>query len=122
MGRKLWAYFSPTPGQKGGWQGEERTGLAGLEDALGITDHLREEGEPGLHANTGGQLLALRWLTLGSRKGRAKPRGLSKGMQLAYIFQASPVPCSRLWGRSESGFPDTLQKTRKGMRGVSVEH
>lgn len=52
MRRKLWAHFFPIPGQKGGWQGEERTGLGGLEDALGITDYLRGEGEPGLYANT----------------------------------------------------------------------
>ena len=47
----------------------ERTGLAGLEDSPGITDLLRGEEEPGLCANTGGQLPALRWLT-GSFKWR----------------------------------------------------
>lgn len=45
MGRKRRAQFSPTPGQKGGWQGDERTGLVGLEDTLGVTEPLGGEGE-----------------------------------------------------------------------------
>lgn len=46
----------------------KRTGLAGLEDTPGITDLLRGEEDTGLCANTGGQLPALRWLTVGSFK------------------------------------------------------